>query len=221
LTTLLFALVAINLALFLPYVVFEDWSYIRFLLPTIPLLLVLVAAVIDAIVVRTFRSGVSPGDRRVRTRPAIVLAVVVAGACGLLVSQAIRRHAFELRGMEARFSRAGRFVGERLPANALVITDYESGSVPFYSGRPTLVWGSLDPAWFDRAVGFAVERGFEPYLLFERWEEPRFRERFAASRFGPLDWPPMAEVATQVRIYRLSDRERYQRGIDVPVEYAR
>ena len=33
---------------YLPYIVFDDWSYLRFLLPTIPLLLILVVASVDA-----------------------------------------------------------------------------------------------------------------------------------------------------------------------------
>jgi hypothetical protein len=221
LSLLLIALFGINVVLFLPYMVFEDWSFVRFLLPTIPMLLVLVAAVSDAILVRIFRSGISPGDRRLARLPAVVLAVVVIGVSTLLITQATRRHAFDLQAMEDRFPRAGRFVRERLPANAFVITDYESGSIPFYSGRRTLAWGSLDPAWLERVVAFAAEHGYEPYLLFERWEEPAFRERFAASPLGALDWPPMAEVAAQVRIYRVSDRDRYRAGLAVQTEYAR
>ena len=221
LTALLLTLFAINLALFVPYVVFSDWSFTRFLLPTVPMLLVLVAAVLDSVVVRLFRSGISPGTRSAMTRSAVALGVVVSIVCALFVNQAIRRRAFELRSMEQRFARAGRFVAERLPANAFMITDYESGSIPFYSGRRTLAWSALDPAWLDRAIEFARESGFEPYLLFERWEEPQFRTRFGESGVGRLDWPPMAEVATQVRIYRVSDRDRYREGLAVPTEYAR
>ena len=131
------------------------------------------------------------------------------------------RHAFALQEMEERFARAGRFVARRLPANALVITDYESGSVPFYSGRRALAWGALDPAWLDRALTFARAQGFEPYLLFERPEEAGFKSRFGQSEVGALDWPPMAEVATQIRIYRVADRDRYRAGLPVPTEYAR
>lgn len=220
-TTLLVALFAVNLALFLPYTVFDDWSFIRFLLPTIPMLLVLVAAAIDGLIARLFKQGISPADPSARRRSAVVLGVVVSILCGLLVQQAVRRRAFELRGMEQRFSRSGRFVAERLPPDAFVITDYESGSVPFYSGRRTLAWRALDPAWLDRSIQFVRAHGFEPYLLFERWEEPEFRQRFAHSDIGRLDWPPMAEVATQVRIYRVSDRDRYRDGLAVPTEYAR
>ena len=220
LTTLFLILFAMNVALYLPYVVFADWSYLRFLLPTIPLVLVLVAAVLDALVARVRTSGLAPPNRVQLRRAAVVLGVMTLVIAGMFVRQAHARHAFALRDLEARFARSGRFVAERLPPNALVITDYESASVAFYSGRRTLVWGALDPAWLDRAVAYVRGSGFEPYLLFERWEEPQFRARFAQSRLGALDWPPMAEVATQVRIYRVADVDRYRQGQPVPTEYA-
>jgi hypothetical protein len=138
-----------------------------------------------------------------------------------MVHEARIRHAFDLQAMESRFARAGRFVAQRLPANALVITDYESGSVPFYSGRRTLAWRALNGQWLDRAIAFVRDQGLEPYLLFERWEEPEFRTRFADSPFGSLDWPPIAEVSTQVRIYRVADRDRYRAGLSVATEYVR
>jgi hypothetical protein len=83
------------------------------------------------------------------------------------------------------------------------------------------VWDVLDPAWLDRAVAYTRTRGLEPYLLFETWEEPIFRQRFAGSDIAKLDWPPAAEVAGQVQIYRPDDRARYLRGEAAPTEYAR
>jgi hypothetical protein len=149
----------------------------------------------------------------------LVAATVVLAAVFLRGAQ--ERNVFRLRGLEARYERAGNYVARRLPPNAMVITSWESGSVRFYSGRPTLVWDSLDPAWLDRAVQYLRARGFEPFLLFERWEEPLFRQRFGSSPLGALDWPPAAEVASQVRIYRPDDRERYRQGTQAPTEYAR
>jgi hypothetical protein len=221
LTALLLALFVVNVTLFLPYVVFDDWSFVRFLLPTIPLMMVLVAAVIDAITVRLLRSGMASGDPKRRRHAAMALVPLVAALAGVMVHEARIRHAFDLQAMESRFARAGRFVAQRLPANALVITDYESGSVPFYSGRRTLAWRALDGQWLDRAIAFVGDQGLEPYLLFERWEEPEFRTRFADSPFGSLDWPPIAEVSTQVRIYRVADRDRYRAGLSVATEYVR
>jgi hypothetical protein len=83
------------------------------------------------------------------------------------------------------------------------------------------VWDGLDPAWLERAIVFARERGLAPFLLLESWEEPLFRKRFAGSPLAALDWPPVAEIAAQVRIYRPEDRDRYARGLAVTTEYSR
>jgi hypothetical protein len=205
---LLAGMVLVNLALYLPYVVFDDWSFLRFLLPTLPLLLIAVAAAIDALL----------GRLRVRFRRALVVVTAIA----LLVPgvrEAQARSAFRLQRLEARFERSGRYVGRRLPANAIVITSWESGSVRFYGRRQTLVWDQLPADSLDRALAFVRAKGYEPYLLFERWEEPLFRERFTGSETASLDWPPMAEIAAQVRIYKPEDRARYLAGTAAPTEY--
>jgi hypothetical protein len=207
LTALCVALFAVNLALYAPYVIFDDWSYLRFLLPTLPLLLVLAIAVIDAIARRAGVRGVWPV-----TAAALILAA-------LFVGEARERSTFRLQALESRFARAGRFVAARLPEQALVMTSWESGSVRFYGGRKTLVWDGLAPASLDRALEFVQSRGYEPYLLFESREEQDFRRRFAGSPIAALDWPPMAEVASQVRIYRPGDRARYFQGSAPPTEY--
>ncbi|MEQ1575173.1 MAG: glycosyltransferase family 39 protein [Vicinamibacterales bacterium] len=215
LSRLLATLVLVTLACYLPYTVFDDWWYLRFLLPAIPLLLVLTVATIDALAQRATRHS-APRRAAVWT-----LAVVTAFLAVTLIREARARQVFDLARLESRFARAGEFVARRLPDNALVVTSWESGSVRFYSGRRTLVWDGLDPAWLDRALDFARERGLEPYLLFESWEEPIFRRRFTSSALGALDWPPIAEVASQVRIYRPGDRERYFKGEALPTEYSR
>jgi hypothetical protein len=210
LTRLFVALFLVNVASYLPYVVFDDWSYVRFLLPTIPLVLILLVAVIDA------------ACRRVR--PVIASPVVVVFTLAFVVffvREAQARNVFRLKALEARYQRAGDYVARRLPPNAMVITSWESGSVRFYSGRRTLVWDSLDPGWLDRAVAYVRTRGYEPFFLFERWEEPIFRQRFGGTPLGALDWPPAAEIASQVRIYRPDDRDRYLRGTQPPTDYSR
>jgi hypothetical protein len=208
LTVLALSLFLVNLALYVPYVVFDDWSYLRFLLPTIPLLLILVVAVLDA----TMRRVRVPGVAWISAAVAVALAF-------LFVREARERPTFVLKQLEARFERAGTFVGNRLPPNALVITSSESGSVRFYGRRKTLVWDGLDSAWLDRALLYVRAKGYEPYLLFERREEPEFRRRFPGSAIARLDWPPMAEVASQVRIYRPEDRDRYLQGTLAPTEF--
>lgn len=200
----------VNVACYLPYVMFEDWWYLRFLLPALPPVAILTVATIDACAARVSR----------RTAAIVTTAVTLAIA-STLVYRARDRQVFRLAQLESRYVRAGDYVARRLPSNALVVTALESGSVRYYSGRRTLVWDMLDPAWLDRALAFVREQGYEPFLLFERFEEQPFRERFTSSALGSLDWPPMAEIGGQVRVYRPQDRARYQAGEAVPTDYAR
>jgi len=208
LTTLLLSLVAINIACYLPYAVFDDWWYLRFLLPAIAILLVMAMAVVD-------------GLFHLWRKPLWLAHVFAIAVCVFFIREARARSVFDLQRLEARYERAGMYVDSHLPPDALVVTSWESGSVRYYGHRNTLIWDSLDPAWLDRAIAYVRTRGYEPYFLFERWEEPIFRQRFAGSTIARLDWPPAAEIAGQVRIYRPDDRERYLSGTGVPTEYAR
>ena len=219
LTTLLLWLVIVNVACYLPYTVFNDWWYLRFLLPAIAILLVLAMAVVDALL-HLWREPLSSAERTQRVRAAMVGFVTVASLL-FFIREARARSVFDLQRFEARYERAGLYVDSHLPPNALVVASWESGSIRYYGHRNTLVWDALDPAWLDRAIAYVRMRGYEPYLLFERWEEPAFRQRFAGSAIARLDWPPAAEIAGQVRIYRPDDRERYLSGTGVPTEYAR
>jgi len=229
LTALLLSLVIVNVACYLPYAVFDDWWYLRFLLPAIAILLVMAMAVVDALLhlwreplwlargathegLRTSRKGLS------YRCGVIVLAIAI---CVVFIREARARNVFDLHRLEARYERAGQYVDSHLPPNAMVVTSWESGSIRYYGHRNTMVWDALDPAWLERAIAYVRMRGYEPFLLFERWEEPAFRQRFAGSTIAKLDWPPAAEVAGQVRIYRPGDRERYLNGTGVPTEYAR
>jgi hypothetical protein len=211
LTRFFAAMIVINIACYLPYLVFEDWSYLRFLLPTLPLVVILMVAAVDAICRRA--AAVTAGP---------TVAVVAAVLAALWIAEARDRQVFRLQALEARFERAGRFADRRLPPNALVITSGQSGSVRFYAGRKTLIWDDLEPAWLDRAIAFVRARGFEPFLMLDSREEPLFRRRFSPhSALGRLDWPPAAEIVSQVRVYRPDDRERYRRGAQPPTEYVR
>lgn len=223
LSTLLVTMVAVNVACYLPYVVFDEWWYLRFVLPAIPLVFVLMAAALDGALRRAAgrwrgSGGSAPAVLRASTAALLILSVPLSVS---FIREARDRQVFQLQRLEARYARAGLFVAERLPANALVVTSWESGSVRFYSGRRTLAWDQLDPAWLDRMLTFVRQHDLEPFLLFERREEQPFRDRFEGSTIGALDWPPMAEIGGQVRLYRPEDRSRYLRGEVLPTEHAR
>jgi hypothetical protein len=210
LSALFLGMLAVNVALYAPYTVFDDWSFLRFLLPTIPLVLVLGVAAFDAV------------WRRLRLpAPALALGVATVALSVFTLGEARDRQAFRLRQMEARFRTAGEVVGRELPANAIAIAGWHSGSVRFYGNRTTLMWDGIDAGSLDRALDFLHERGYRPYFVFESWEEPEFRRRFTGTAIAALDWPPAAEIASQVRVYDVADRGRYLRGDGYATRYVR
>jgi hypothetical protein len=198
----LLAFAAAVFACYIPYAIFDAWWYLRFVLPAYPPLLVLSSAVFFAALTRF------PGRLR-----AAATAVVAIALALLHLAAAVDGAAFRLRDLERRFRDGGEYVARHLPADAAVITFWQSGSVRFYSGRLTVVWHEIPPRWFDRALDFLRAEGYRPYLLFEGEEEREFRKHLEGrSAISALDWPPMADINRQVRIYDPLDRERYFRG---------
>jgi hypothetical protein len=197
--TWLIVFAAATLACYLPYVVFDAWWYTRFLLPALLPWLALTAAVIVAAIDRL------PVAWRF---PSFVLPAVAA--VGLLLHIGAARDVFRIRDLEWRFRSVGEYAAT-LPADAAFITLHQSGSIRFYSGHSTFGWADIEKGKLDDAVAFLRRHQRKPYLLFEGWEEPQFRERFAGERLGALDWPAMAQI-DGVRIYDPDDYERYRRG---------
>jgi hypothetical protein len=136
------------------------------------------------------------------------------------VTAAGDREVLDLQRLERRFRTTGDLVRDRLPARAVFITVWQSGTLRYHAGREAILWDAVAPDALDAAVHWLGSQGFEPYLLLEEWEEPLFRQRFGvASTLGALDWPPRFEIERQVRIYSPADRERYRAGADVRTEY--
>ncbi len=193
------------IAIYLLYQPYPEWWYLRFLIPALVLLLILSSAVAVELATRARMGGVIP-------IVAVLLAILGTRAAG-------QRQAFELQRLEGRYRDTAALVTARLPANAVLITVWQSGSMRFHAGREAVMWDSLDPAWLDRAIAWLAGRGLQPYLLFERREEPEFRARFRdASALGGLDWPPRLDLNRQVRIYDPADRARFLSGEKYPTE---
>ena len=175
---LLLAIVAV--AAWLPYLFyagFDEWWYLRFLLPAWPAMFVAVAAVVDTIRGRGLVGAI-----------VVVLVVTGAGVAGLVVSQ--RRGVFTLN--ERRYATVARLVASVTDPSAVILTVQHSGTVRFYAGRQTLRWDALDPAWLDRTLSWLSAQGRHPYLLVEDWEEPHFEARFAAAnQNGRLSFSPV------------------------------
>jgi len=198
------AFAAVVVACYLPYSSFEEWWYLRFLLPAIPILLLLSTSLFVGLVSAAPRAARAP-----------VVAAVVALLATHYVAVAADRHAFDLRLLESRYRDAGKFAAQWLPGSAVLLSVQESGALRMYGSRTTLRFDQLDPDGLDAAVAFLDRTGNRPYFVLEVWEEAQFRNRFArSSSLALLDWPPMAEVGApvKVRFYDPRDRARFLAG---------
>lgn len=175
---------------YLAYFSFEEWWYLRFLLPAVPATLVLVAVAIRCVA----RGVPDPWGR--------VLAAVVAA--GMLTTELRFAHAQQmlgpLRDGEARYVEVGVHVKNTLPANAIVLAIQHSGSVRFYSGYPTVRYDLIDQAWVARAGDALVKAGYRPYAVFEDWELPQVRARLGLGPDETLPWRLIARLREPVGV---------------------
>jgi hypothetical protein len=186
------------LGCYLAYGVFNDWAYLRFLLPIWP-------------------AAFAAGRRRHRQRqPATVAGDSHASPSGRphLVSArnvmtAAHEGSFTLWEDASRYGTAGRYLDAVLPQNAVIVASQHSGSASYYTSRPVVRWDSLHVG-FDVALDDLARLGRLPVIVVEDWEEPLLRQKFPASTFARLDWPARADFGrtTRVRLFDPADRER-------------
>ena len=211
LVLVLLASAALTIATYFAYTVFDDWWYLRFLLPALPVLSVLSVAVL----LEPLR-----GRPSLRAGAAILLCALV-GAWHLHALRA--RQVIDLQALESRFAVAGRHAGRTLPANAVVLAVQQSGSMRYYGGRATVAWDAVPSGALDATIEALRAAGRPAYFALEDAEETAVRGRFSGQRFGALDWPPRVEVQgpVRVRLYDPEDRAAYLNGARVATEYVR
>jgi hypothetical protein len=180
------------------YIPFDHWSYLRFLLPALPLLVLLSAGALVSLCRRR------PGWGELATTCCVALVAL------LCVQAAVRGDVFDLRSaFRDRFREVGQFVNDRSSRNAAFIGLVQTSNVAYYGHRQTVRYDLIPPAEFDRAVQQLRHAGYEPYLLLMAEEEPDFRARFTGkSRVGELRCAPRSTFAGgAVRLYDVGDCE--------------
>ena len=203
-------LIVFILTVFLAYLVympFEDWWYVRFLIPALPLMFILAMEVVWR---GTARFGA-------RTRAALTAAAVLY-TVGFGLNESFDRGVFAIGRGEQKYAEVGRHVADALPANAVVYSMQHSGNVRYYANRLTLRLDYLDPAWLDRSVIHLRNAGYEPYFVLDNWEVPMFRARFRSqARAAALAAEPAAGPCTHTTfIYRILDPPAVDSGVRVP-----
>ncbi|HKE83420.1 MAG TPA: hypothetical protein VKB50_06690 [Vicinamibacterales bacterium] len=187
---------------YVPYGVFPDWSYLRFLLPAFPFAFIVVGTLVSE------ASDCVPSQAR-----GVVLVLTLVAVVSANVTIAKREATFDLHTYESRYQTAGRYLEAVLPRDVVIVTSQQSVGAHFYTGLPILRWDLLN-ADLDAALGTLAGLGRHPVLLVEDWEEPLLRVRFPTSKVARLDWRSRAIFGTTTRVRYVDPDDREDDAAD-------
>ena len=174
------------------YLPFDQWWYLRFVIPAVPVVLLLCADAVDWI-----------ASSRVSIRAA-ALALFVAFAAAHAVTFIASKDILTNSAAERRrYLDAARFLDSAVPSDAVVLAMQHSGSVRYYAGRLTMRWDAIDARSIDGALSALRTAGLPVYALLEDWEEQDFRRRFAGRQAALALSTPLARSTDDVRLYAL------------------
>lgn len=208
-TQALAAFAALVVAAYLVYAVFDVWSYLRFLLPAMAVAAMFTGVAFAAALKRL------PASWRAMALLALGLGVVAHG-----VSGARSRDAFRLADQQRRVSQVGDHLASTLPADAVIVSGEQSGSLRYYTGRSILRWDLATAGDLAVALEKVAADGRVVAVALDAWEHEPFRARHGGIPAVTLEWPPAFEAGTshRTRVWRLSDREAFLRGERVATE---
>lgn len=197
----------LTLALYLVYVPFDSWTYLRFVLPATAVALLGAARLVD----RMWRQHPTAAWRF----PAFCALALLVAIPNLRRADALA--AFDVRARESRYETAGAFVRTRLPADTVVIAGQHSAAAAYYSGRPVLRADLLDPASLAVVEAWAAREQRNLALVLDVAEADAWRARFGPDAMA-LDWPPRAEIGRPIatRVWLAADRAAYRIGAPIP-----
>jgi hypothetical protein len=187
------SVLVLTLVSYLFYQPFDQWTYLRFLLPAFPVMFVLMAAGIRTLCNRFPAPARAP------------VALLVCGFClwsGYVFAR--DQFIFKSRDFERRYMQAAAHVAQVTPERAVVISVQHSGSVRYYAHRITLRYDSVYEHRLDTTLTELRDKGYRPYIVLDDWEENEFRTRFGKlNRAGRLNWKPLVRIETdpEVHIY--------------------
>ncbi|HUE86065.1 MAG TPA: hypothetical protein VMO26_08305 [Vicinamibacterales bacterium] len=192
--------VAVNYALFLPYLSFEGPEWLRFMLPAMLALFLLLAGALDQLRFWLIR----------RWRWAGVLVLLPALYVVVLPHRGLQPPVGFLR-----LQSMGRYLRAALPDNAVILTFTHGAALRHATGRPVLRLDGIAPESLEAVIADLQRRGHRPvYVLDVAVEGGYFSDKFRASELSRLIWPARAEFtsATSVLYYDLQDRDAFLNG---------
>ena len=165
----------------------ENWTYLRFLLPAFPAVILaglLVAQQVAATLPRTIR----------RFAPAAVATVALAGQ----LTVADKLHVTDIRSGERNYWLAAQWLDAHVPANAILLTMQVSGTVTYYHSQPLVRWDLIHRDEYDRLRRTAAGLHRPLYASLFGFEQKPFLEKFGGH------WVVMGQGG-DVAFWRLDD----------------
>jgi hypothetical protein len=154
---------------YLFYLPFDHWETLRFLLPGLVPLTVLVA---DGLI-KIARWPLNRAASAVIT--CLFLAIVIGWSEHLLRNSSV----WEVTTLEERYPLAGEWVNVNTPAGSVVLANQHSGSLRWYGKRDTLRWDFIAPEDLAITIREVESRGGTIYVALEGDEVAMFDSRFA------------------------------------------
>jgi hypothetical protein len=197
------AMLVAVVALYLVYIPFDSWTYLRFVL--VPLALAPLGA---AYVLHILQAG----TLRRWTFPVAMVVLLAVALPSLRLARELT--VFTVRAREYRYVAAGRFVADQLSATSVIVAVQHSASAPYYSGRPVIRPDLLAPESLGALVAWADREGRPLVFVLDESEPATLRHRFGDATIAALDWPPRAEIGRPIatRIWVAADRDAYIAG---------
>lgn len=187
---------------YLYYRPFEWWWYLRFLLPTWPLIALGSASLIAWL---WQRRSVMPAMILMRT----AAVVIVGAAIATTIAFAKRHDTFRIGFTESRYPQVALDVAKLTDPASAVLTLQHSGSVRYYGGRMTVRWDLVERDQLGRLLAWLRERGHHPYLLVDSGELERVRTRFPddPALEAVNNWPLATFFRNETMLYDLDAKE--------------
>jgi hypothetical protein len=188
---------------YLVYAVFDQWSYLRFLLPAMAVLALFAGIELAAWIERW------PVAVRFPVFFVLMLGIV---AHSLIVARSL--DVFKLRDQVRRVEQVAEAIDRTAPPTAVIIAGEQSGAMRYYTRRSILRWEAATPETLPKAIAALLKAERPIYIVLDAWEEELFRARFPDVGPAELDWPPMLDAGSSVRtrVWNLADRFRFQIG---------
>jgi hypothetical protein len=162
---------------------FDEWTYVRFMLPVIPLLLIASLGCIRSVKER-YGSATS----------IVMLLFVFILMFSWELTAAKSRGAFTIGNDLEHAAVVGRDVRELTPDGSVLFSMFHSGTARYYGDRMTVRYDWLPEGALDEAIDILAARGLRAYFLLESWEIELARQRFGAhSAAGRFDQPPVKQ----------------------------